>query len=267
MRLPVKTALLDITLSGGTATENGTQPQAGTVGIVRIAGPDVMVRALADSDPVLGRILKNENLLRTVYEGHVCYVPKQPVEGIINSWKDVYIAGYVVWDGTSDTDAAIADATRNVPRNVACQQWYRRLRLPVLITYLAILLANVLYFPSINRRCEERRRQTEASQRQNRVQTAVTERQKQLIHDFPGTSAEGMSYSFDKMAAAVPSGVRLVLLSASQDGFCIKGETTEITSVLSYVKNLEADFGDARLRAFDKVPGKEVMRFELQVKQ
>lgn len=266
MRLPVKTTLLDITLSGGTAAANGTQPQTGTVAIVRVAGPDVAVRALSDADPVLGRILRNEELLHTVYGKHVCYVTRKPVMDLVGAWKGVYIAGYVVWDGTSDTAPVVAEVAQNIPRNVACEQWYRRLRFPVLITYLAILLANVLYFPSINRRCEERRRQSEASQRQNRAQTAVTERQKQLIHDFPGTPAKGTAYSFDKMAAAVPPGVRLVLLAASQDGFCIKGETAEITPVLSYVNNLEVDFGDARLRAFDKVPGKEVMRFELLVK-
>lgn len=266
MRLPVKTTLLDITLSGGTGAANGAQPQAGTVGIVRIAGPDVTVRALSDSDPVLGRILRNEKLLHTVYGNHVCYVPGGPVKELIEAWKDVYIAGYVVWDGSSDTNAAIAESAQNIPRNVACKQWYRRLRLPVLITYLAILLANVLYYPSINRKCEERRRQTEVSQRQTQAQAAVTGRQREMIQEYLGTSASVTAYSFDKIAAAVPPGVRLVLLAASNEGFCIKGETDEMAPVLSYVNSLEATFGDARLRAFDKVPGKEVMRFELLVK-
>ena len=276
MRL-IKTDRITVSFSGGEAALAGPSPAAGSVGILVAGGPDVSVRSLSDGDPLVKRIRNNPDILSTVYPDRICYLPAAPVRAFVASLPDVHVAELLVGDGRADVETAVSEAEDAVssPKRlrgdssllkVVCGQWYRRMRLPVLLLYLAIVLANFLYYPSINRKYEERRRMLEVEQRRSRTESEVTERQRKLMTEFIGLSSAKTAVSFDRIAAAVPGDMRLTQLMRKEDGFHVKGETEEAASVLALADSLGARFGAMRILSYGIIPGKEMLGFEIVVR-
>ena len=256
---------LELTVSGGEATLNGTLPGAGAIVVLLITGPGVSTRTVSEQDPILKRVMVNPDILYTTYPDRVCYVPKGPVTELTASWKDIPVAGIIVSDGMADTASAISVIERNIPSTMMAGQWYERLKLPVLLVYLAILLANFLATPSLGRKYDERRRQLDAAERQNRTETEVSEKQKRLMTEFLQISSDDSAYSFDKIASCVPEKVRLTQTSLEADLFIIKGETVEASSVVAFTNRLGDYFPSTKIQSFDKIPGRETSAFEIRV--
>lgn len=261
----VRTTQLEVTVSGGKASIAGPLPKAGTVAIVIVTGPDVSVRAVSDADPILKRIMTNPDILYTAYPDRVCYVPKGPVTELTSTWKDIPVAGMVVGDGKTDTTEAVDAVTRCIPTKAVCLQWYERIKLPVLLFYLVILLVNFLITPSIGRKYDERRRLLDAAERQSRTKLEVSEKQKRLMTEYVQLSSHDAAFAFDKIASCVPEKVRLTQISREAAGFKIKGEAGEASSVVVFASRLGEYFPSMNIQSFDKIPGREISGFEIRV--
>lgn len=260
-----RTGIIAVTVSGGEASLCGTLPKGSAIGIMSVTGPDVSVRPLSDGDPILRRIMSNPDILCTAYPDRVCYVPKSPVAQLTESWKSVSIAGIVVGDGTVDTAEAVADVERSIPLETLCRQWYERLKLPVLLFYLAVLLVNFLITPSVGRKYDERRRQLEAAERQNRTETELSEKQRVMMAEYRQLSFQASAVSFDRIASCVPDNIRLTNISLEGDTFRIKGEAGEASSVVVFAGRLGDCFPSMKIQSFDKIPGREMSAFEIRV--
>lgn len=278
MRL-VRTTRITIDVSGGTATlADGCMLELGAVCVAVVRGADVSVRGISDRDPVLGRIMRNDGLLRTRYADRVCYVAKDPVLALASTLDGIHVAGFVVGDGGADVEEAVGSEERRIVslegirgnrplQRAACGQWFRRLKMPLLLAYLCVLLLNFFCYQSVGRRYEERRRLVEASERRSRTETEVSGRQRKMIGDFLRSSSGRSAFSFDRIAASVPGDVRLTLLSLGGDGsFRIKGETADASSVTVFAENLGKCFGRLRIRSIGRIPGREIYGFELEVR-
>ena len=237
MRL-VRTTRIGVTVSGGSASlAEESKPAAGAICVIAVSGPDVTSRRISDQDPVLRRIMQNDGLLKTSYPDRVCYVSKDSVMGLVESLGDVHVVGFVVGDGNPDIEDAISSvekkatsfekikADRPLLLSV-CAQWFGRLKMPLLLLYLCLLLINFFCYPSIGRKYEERRRQLEATERRSRTETEVNERQKRMITEYMSLSSHDSAYSFDKIAACVPGDMKLTLISLEAGTYRIKGETS-----------------------------------------
>lgn len=276
MRL-VRTTRIDVTVSGGSASLAGDcKPAAGSICIIAVSGPDVTSRQISDQDPVLRRIMQNDGLLKTSYPDRVCYVSGAPVMGLVETLEDVHVVGFVVGDGSSDVEDAISAAEKEAtsfekvrsdrPLLLSvCAQWYGRLKMPLLLVYLCILLINFFCYPSIGRKYEERRRLLEASERRSRTETEVTERQKRMITEYMNLSTHDSAYSFDKIAACVPGDTRLTLISLEAGTYRIKGETSDASSVVVFADRLGKHFRAMKIQSFNKIPGRETSGFEISV--
>ena len=278
MRL-LRTTRITMDVSGGTASlAGGSRPEAGSVCIAVVRGADVSVRGISDRDPVLGRIMRNDDLLKTCYSDRVCFVAKGPVLELTATLGDVHLAGFVVGDGGQDVEDAAGSEERRIVslegirgnrplQRAACGQWYRKLKMPLLLAYLCVLLLNFFCYQSVGRKYEERRRLVEASERRSRTETEVTERQRKMIGDFMRSCSGRSAFSFDRIAAAVSGDVRLTLLALGDDGtFRIKGETAVASSVTVFAENLGKSFGRLRIRSIGRIPGREMYGFELEVR-
>lgn len=276
MRL-VRTTRVGVIVTGGAASlAEERKPDAGAICVIAVTGPDVTSRRISDQDPVLRRIMQNDSLLKTSYPERVCYVAKDPVMGLVESLGDVHVAGFVIGDGNPDIEEAIASvekkatsferikADRPLLLSV-CTQWYGRLKMPLLLLYLSLLLINFFIYPSIGRKYEERRRQLEASERRSRTETEVTERQKRMITEYLNLSSHDSAYSFDKIAACVPGDMKLTLISLEAGKYRIKGETAEASSVVVFADRLGEYFRTTKIQSFDKLPGRETSGFEINV--
>ena len=276
MRL-VRTTRIGVTVSGGSASlAEESKPAAGAICVIAVSGPDVTSRRISDQDPVLRRIMQNDGLLKTSYPDRVCYVSKDSVMGLVESLGDVHVVGFVVGDGNPDIEDAISSvekkatsfekikADRPLLLSV-CAQWFGRLKMPLLLLYLCLLLINFFCYPSIGRKYEERRRQLEATERRSRTETEVNERQKRMITEYMSLSSHDSAYSFDKIAACVPGDMKLTLISLEAGTYRIKGETSDASSVVVFADRLEEYFRTMKIQSFSKIPGRETSGFEINV--
>lgn len=264
----VRTTRIHVSLSGGEAALAGPSPEAGAIGILVVEGPDVTFRAVTEGDPLLKRIRNNPDVLCTEYPDRICYVPAASVRAFVDTLKDVYIVEIRVGGGQTDVNNVSFGKLRSDRQlfMAVCGQWYRRLRLPVLLFYLALVLANFLYAPSVNRKYEERRCALEVAERRNRAESDVTERQRKLMTEFIGLRSEHTAGFFDRIASVVPGDMRLTQIAKKEDGYHIKGETEDAAAVLVFADSLGACFGTMRILSYGVVPGKETLGFEIVVR-
>lgn len=276
MRL-VKVIRINVSASGGQAVvADGQAFDEGAVAVIAVTGSDVTVRMISDRDPVLGRIMQNADLLRTSYTDRVCYIGKEEVMRAVESIGGIHIAGIVVGDGNPDMDSEIETIERGLVSidklkkdrpllEAVCGQWYRKLKMPVLLFYLGLLIINFLTFSSVGKKYEEKRREVEAFERRSRTEVEATERQKKMVNDFLAASSGRTATGFDKIGASVPEGIRLTHISVEGDGFRIKGEAGDASSVVDLTERLGNYFSSLKMHSFDRVPGQKICRFDLNV--
>ncbi len=258
---------LEATVSEGEAKLAGALPGKGSVAVLVVTGPGVSTRPVSEQDPILNRITSNPDILFTMYPDRVCYVPKGPVMELESSWKGISVAGIIVSDGVADTKTAVAEIERSIPPVMMAGLWYEKLKLPVLLFYLAILLVNFLVTPSLGRKYDEQRRQLDAAERQNRTEAEVSEKQKRLIAEYLQISSDNSAYAFDKIASCVPEKIRLTQTALNDGVFVIKGEVAEASLVVAFTNRLEGYFPSTKIQSFDKIPGREMSAFEIRIVQ
>ena len=276
MRL-VKTKRVEIEVFGGIASfKLGQTHGKGDICVIVVSGPDVSSRISADSDPILSRIMQNEGLLKTTYSDRVCYISKESIKEQMMSLADAYIAGIVIGDEKMDIEEAVSSVEQNVSSfdrirsdrvllQSVCLQWYGKLKMPLLLFYLCLLLVNYYCYPSVERKYEERLKLLADSQRRTRIETEVTERQKQLMTEYMNLSSHYSAYLFDKIGSCVPGGIRLTLLSRESGVFRIKGETLDASSVVFFANHLGDYFKSVKIQRYDIIQGREANCFEIIV--
>ena len=251
MRL-ISTRILPVELNGGTAVIQDGLAEKGDIVILSVFGSDVSSRSCDDSDPVLTRIQRSDDLYWTMYPDKICYVRKAVVESSLNKQKGTYVAGVAVGEVRNEAEEhaknilstidwkRIAGDSEMLEAVAGCI--FHRVLLPVLGFWLVALLFNFFLFSDLDRRVSAMRLSWQESKREAKAEKEATGKQRQMLADYKTMSLPKSSVAIDALASVVPDGIQLTLLSVNSSGFRIKGTAKEVSDITEYSSAVNREF-------------------------
>lgn len=274
MRL-ISKRILPVELNGGTAVVQDGLAEKGDIVILSVFGSDVSSRSCDDSDPVLTRIQRSDDLYWTMYPDKICYVRKAVVESSLNKQKGTYVAGVAVGEVCNEAEEhaknilstidwkRIAGDSEMLEAVAGCI--FHRVLLPVLGFWLVALLFNFFLFSDLDRRVSAMRLSWQESKREAKAEKEATGKQRQMLADYKTMSLPKSSVAIDALASVVPDGIQLTLLSVNSSGFRIKGTAKEVSDITEYSSAVNREFPWLEIVSIDKPTGTSLYQFDFRM--
>lgn len=274
MRL-ISKRILPVELNGGTAVVQDGLAEKGGIVILSVFGSDVSSRSCDDSDPVLTRIQRSDDLYWTMYPDKICYVRKAVVESSLNKQKGTYVAGVAVGEVRNEAEEhaknilstidwkRIAGDSEMLEAVAGCI--FHRVLLPVLGFWLVALLFNFFLFSDLDRRVSAMRLSWQESKREAKAEKEATGKQRQMLADYKTMSLPKSSVAIDALASVVPDGIQLTLLSVNSSGFRIKGTAKEVSDITEYSSAVNREFPLLEIVSIDKPTGTSLYQFDFRM--
>ena len=274
MRL-ISKRILPVELNGGTAVVQDGLAEKGDIVILSVFGSDVSSRSCDDSDPVLTRIQRSDDLYWTMYPDKICYVRKAVVESSLNKQKGTYVAGVAVGEGCNEAEEhaknilstidwkRIAGDSEMLEAVAGCI--FHRVLLPVLGFWLVALLFNFFLFSDLDRRVSAMRLSWQESKREAKAEKEATGKQRQMLADYKTMSLPKSSVAIDALASVVPDGIQLTLLSVNSSGFRIKGTAKKVSDITEYSSAVNREFPLLEIVSIDKPTGTSLYQFDFRM--
>ena len=274
MRL-ISKRILPVEVNGGTAVIQDGLEEKGDIVILSVFGSDVSSRSCDDSDPVLTRIQRSDDLYWTMYPDKICYVRKTVVESSLNDRKGSFVAGVAVGETRYDADEQaknmlsaidwkrIAGDSEMLEAVAGCI--FHRVLLPVLGFWLVALLFNFFLFSDLDRRVSAMRLSWQESKREAKAEKEATGKQRQMLADYKTMSLPKSSVAIDALASVVPDGIQLTLLSVNSSGFRIKGTAKEVSDITEYSSAVNREFPLLEIVSIDKPTGTSLYQFDFRM--
>lgn len=274
MRL-ISKRILPVELNGGTAVVQDGLAEKGDIVILSVFGSDVSSRSCDDSDPVLTRIQRSDDLYWTMYPDKICYVRKAVVESSLNKQKGTYVAGVAVGEVCNEAEEhaknilstidwkRIAGDSEMLEAVASCI--FHRVLLPVLGFWLVALLFNFFLFSDLDRRVSAMRLSWQESKREAKAEKEATGKQRQMLADYKTMSLPKSSVAIDALASVVPDGIQLTLLSVNSSGFRIKGTAKEVSDITEYSSAVNREFPLLEIVSIDKPTGTSLYQFDFRM--
>lgn len=274
MRL-ISKRILPVELNGGTAVVQDGLAEKGDIVILSVFGSDVSSRSCDDSDPVLTRIQRSDDLYWTMHPDKICYVRKAVVESSLNKQKGTYVAGVAVGEVCNEAEEhaknilstidwkRIAGDSEMLEAVAGCI--FHRVLLPVLGFWLVALLFNFFLFSDLDRRVSAMRLSWQESKREAKAEKEATGKQRQMLADYKTMSLPKSSVAIDALASVVPDGIQLTLLSVNSSGFRIKGTAKEVSDITEYSSAVNREFPLLEIVSIDKPTGTSLYQFDFRM--
>ena len=274
MRL-ISKRILPVEVNGGTAVIQDGLEEKGDIVILSVFGSDVSSRSCDDSDPVLTRIQRSDDLYWTMYPDKICYVRKAVVESSLNKQKGTYVAGVAVGEVCNEAEEQaknilstidwkrIAGDSEMLEAVAGCI--FHRVLLPVLGFWLVALLFNFFLFSDLDRRVSAMRLSWQESKRQAKAEKEATGKQRQMLADYKTMSLPKSSVAIDALASVVPDGIQLTLLSVNSSGFRIKGTAKKVSDITEYSSAVNREFPLLEIVSIDKPTGTSLYQFDFRM--
>lgn len=274
MRL-ISKRILPVELNGGTAVVQDGLAEKGDIVILSVFGSDVSSRSCDDSDPVLTRIQRSDDLYWTMYPDKICYVRKAVVESSLNKQKGTYVAGVAVGEVCNEAEEhaknilstidwkRIAGDSEMLKAVAGCI--FHRVLLPVLGFWLVALLFNFFLFSDLDRRVSAMRLSWQESKREAKAEKEATGKQRQMLADYKTMSLPKSSVAIDALASVVPDGIQLTLLSVNSSGFRIKGTAKKVSDITEYSSAVNREFPLLEIVSIDKPTGTSLYQFDFRM--
>ena len=274
MRL-ISKRILPVELNGGTAVVQDGLAEKGDIVILSVFGSDVSSRSCDDSDPVLTRIQRSDDLYWTMYPDKICYVRKAVVESSLNKQKGTYVAGVAVGEVCNEAEEhaknilstidwkRIAGDSEMLEAVAGCI--FHRVLLPVLGFWLVALLFNFFLFSDLDRRVRAMRLSWQESKREAKAEKEATGKQRQMLADYKTMSLSKSSVAIDALASVVPDGIQLTLLSVNSSGFRIKGTAKKVSDITEYSSAVNREFPLLEIVSIDKPTGTSLYQFDFRM--
>lgn len=274
MRL-ISKRILPVEVNGGTAVIQDGLEEKGDIVILSVFGSDVSSRSCDDSDPVLTRIQRSDDLYWTMYPDKICYVRKAVVESSLNKQKGTYVAGVAVGEVCNEAEEQaknilstidwkrIAGDSEMLEAVAGCI--FHRVLLPVLGFWLVALLFNFFLFSDLDRRVSAMRLSWQESKREAKAEMEATGKQRQMLADYKTMSLPKSSVAIDALASVVPDGIQLTLLSVNSSGFRIKGTAKEVSDITEYSSAVNREFPLLEIVSIDKPTGTSLYQFDFRM--
>ena len=274
MRL-ISKRILPVELNGGTAVVQDGLAEKGDIVILSVFGSDVSSRSCDDSDPVLTRIQRSDDLYWTMYPDKICYVRKAVVESSLNKQKGTYVAGVAVGEVCNEAEEHAKNilSTINWKRIAGDSEMleavagciFHRVLLPVLGFWLVALLFNFFLFSDLDRRVSAMRLSWQESKREAKAEKEATGKQRQMLADYKTMSLPKSSVAIDALASVVPNGIQLTLLSVNSSGFRIKGTAKKVSDITEYSSAVNREFPLLEIVSIDKPTGTSLYQFDFRM--
>lgn len=274
MRL-ISKRILPVELNGGIAVVQDGLAEKGDIVILSVFGSDVSSRSCDDSDPVLTRIQRSDDLYWTMYPDKICYVRKAVVESSLNKQKGTYVAGVAVGEVCNEAEEhaknilstidwkRIAGDSEMLEAVAGCI--FHRVLLPVLGFWLVALLFNFFLFSDLDRRVSAMRLSWQESKREAKAEKEATGKQRQMLADYKTMSLPKSSVAIDALASVVPDGIQLTLLSVNSSGFRIKGTAKKVSDITEYSSAVNREFPLLEIVSIDKPTGTSLYQFDFRM--
>lgn len=274
MRL-ISKRILPVELNGGTAVVQDGLAEKGDIVVMSVFGTDVSSRAGDDSDPILSRIERSNDLYWTRFPDKICYVRKTVVESSLKDRKGTYVAGVAVGEVCNEAEEhaknilstidwkRIAGDSEMLEAVAGCI--FHRVLLPVLGFWLVALLFNFFLFSDLDRRVSAMRLSWQESKREAKAEKEATGKQRQMLADYKTMSLPKSSVAIDALASVVPDGIQLTLLSVNSSGFRIKGTAKEVSDITEYSSAVNREFPLLEIVSIDKPTGTSLYQFDFRM--
>lgn len=249
--------------------------------VLFVTGESVGSRYYDESDPICRRIETNSDLYVSVHDaGIMDYVRKSVVDSAMRD-SCIGMIGVVVCRELNSADIedevkAIRDKRlswsalkKDIPlADFLSSKLLKQILLPVLLLYLAVLLANFIVHSKLTKRLSEIRSTYAIESVEAKKRSAITQAQKHLLSEYEAVPDIGMSALFDAVACSVPGDVRLTSLSINAPLMKICGEALFSETAMSFVDSLrnvmKSETVNVVMLEKDKKEG--LFRFEIHVK-
>lgn len=225
---------------GGDVSLNQKTLQKGSPVVIILTGADVLERTLSEDNPLLARIRANTDIVRSespLPDGNVevAFIKKTLADKAMSMLTST--GAYAV--GTCVMKSADNDAIRRIMGEIIfkeltlrklyknpvitdniCSAVYMRLRLPVLVTFLVVLLGNWFVYSALSHKIGKTRIDAERIAVQFRQMEKVSQKQHDMMRRMTGIPVFSRASLLDAIASKVPDGVMLTLLEirAAGDG-------------------------------------------------
>ncbi len=272
------------------------QAKSGLMFLV-VTGAAVGSRELDRSNPIVRRIIDNPELLSSEHADgtRIDYVrrtlPDDVRAGLERSGQ--FVAGTVVTAdlGSIDIDAE-ADAARRrslsfsalksdaALRDFLAARLFRKLLLPLLLFWLAVLAANFWVSTSLTEKLAERQSLSYETGRSARLLSEKNSARSRLVAEYESTARLEASVWSDAIASALPDGMRLteILLNEPKSRrkaavpddrvlISLKGETLNPATVAAFSESMKhiAGFSGIEVVGLNRAGNEDFSTFEIHI--
>jgi Tfp pilus assembly protein PilN len=250
------------------------------VSVAFITGEAVGSKKYDASNPIVRRIETNKDLYVSVHDAAtIDYVRKSVVDSAVmdSGCKVIEVVVCKLMDSV-DIEAHISAARQRRLSISALKQdmplvdylasgLLKRLLLPVLIVYLAVLLANFFVHSELTKKLGEMRSTYARESAEAKKLSEVTQAQERLFYAYRAIQDVNMSALADDMASLLPDDMRLTSLVFNNMLVEICGEAFSSETVMSFVDALrdKVKCEAVNVISLEKDRKEDLFRFEIQM--
>lgn len=252
----------------------------GDISVAFITGEAVGSKAYDASNPIVRRIEANKDLYMSVHDAAaIDYVRKSVVDSAMKDLGCKVIEVVVCKSIESvDIEAHISAARQRRLSISALKQdlslvdylasrLLKRLLLPVLIVYLAVLLANFFVHSELTERLGEMRSTYARESAEAKKRSEMTQAQERLFADYRAIQDVNMSALADDVASLLPDDIRLTSLVFNNMLVEICGDAFSSEAVMTFVYSLrdKVEYESVNVISLEKDRKEDLFRFEIQM--
>lgn len=274
----VSSVILTIDAEGNYSLER-MNPE-GDVFVAFVTGEAVGCKDYDASNPIVRRIETNKDLYVSVHgDVTIDYVRKSVVDSAVmdSGCKVIEVVVCKLIDSV-DIEAHISAARQRRLSISALKQdmplvdylasgLLKRLLLPVLIVYLAVLLANFIVHSELTERLGEMRSTYARESAEAKKRSEMTQAQERLFADYRVIQDVNMSGLADDVASLLPDDMRLTSLFFNNMLVEICGDAFSSESVMSFVDALrdKVECESVNVISLEKDRKEDLFRFEIHM--
>ena len=274
----VSAVILTIDAEGNYSLER-MNPE-GDVSVAFVTGGSVGSKDYDATNPIVRRIESNKDLYVSVHEAAtIDYVRKSVVDSAMKDSGCKVIEVVVCKSIDSvDIEAHISAARQRRLSISALKQdmplvdylasgLLKRLLLPVLIVYLAVLLANFFVHSELTKKLGEMRSTYARESAEAKKLSEVTQAQERLFYAYRAIQDVNMSALADDMASLLPDDIRLTSLVFNNMLVEICGDAFSSEVVMTFVDSLrdKVEYESVNVISLEKDRKEDLFRFEIQM--
>ena len=258
----------------------GRMNPEGDVSVAFVTGGSVGSKDYDASNPIVRRIESNKDLYVSVHDAAtIDYVRKSIVDSAVkdSGCKVIEVVVCKLMDSV-DIEAHISAARQRRLSISALKQdmplvdylasgLLKRLLLPVLIVYLAVLLANFFVHSELTKKLGEMRSTYARESAEAKKRSEMTQAQERLFADYRAIQDINMSGLADDIATLLPDDIRLTSLVFNNMLVEICGDAFSSEVVMTFVDSLrdKVEYESVNVISLEKDRKEDLFRFEIQM--